>query len=100
MQYLQKMRLLLSRKDKKNLILLVIFSIIMALIESVGISAVMPFIHVATDFSVIQSNDYYIPDYICPNRTDSTTRATKKKIVEWVLSPILRVNLRSKLPLT
>lgn len=59
MNYLQKIRLLLSRRDKKNLILLVIFSIIMAFIESVGISAIMPFIDVATDFSAVQNNHYY-----------------------------------------
>lgn len=59
MQYLQKLRLLLSRKEKINLILLAFFSIAIALIESVAIAAIMPFVDMATNFSAIENNVYY-----------------------------------------
>jgi len=55
---LKKLRLLLSRRDKLFLLFLLLFSIIIALIETVGVSIIMPFIAVATDFSRIFSNKY------------------------------------------
>lgn len=55
----KKLTSLLTRHDKKFLILLVIFSIFIALIETVGIAAIMPFISVASNFEVIHSNHYY-----------------------------------------
>ena len=36
-----------------------IFSVFIALIETVGIAAIMPFISVASDFDVLESNSYY-----------------------------------------
>ena len=55
----RKLISLLTRHDKKFLILLAIFSIFIALIEMVGITAIMPFVSVASNFSLIESNHYY-----------------------------------------
>ncbi len=55
---INKLRSLLSRRDKLFLLFLLIFSIIIALIETAGISIIMPFIGIATDFSKIFSNEY------------------------------------------
>ncbi|MFW5607150.1 MAG: ABC transporter ATP-binding protein [Campylobacter hyointestinalis] len=55
----KKLNSLLTKNDKKFLFLLVVFSIFIALIETVGIAAIMPFISVASDFEVIQTNEYY-----------------------------------------
>jgi len=37
----------------------VLFSIFIAVIETIGVTAIMPFISVASDFSVVESNQYY-----------------------------------------
>ena len=50
---------LLSEKDKKVLIGLLIFSIFVSIIEVVGISAIVPFIGMVTDNEIIHSNQYY-----------------------------------------
>lgn len=54
-----KLSFLLQKRDKQFLIFLLIFSIIISLIETIGISAIMPFVAVATDFNLIQNNSYY-----------------------------------------
>jgi ATP-binding cassette subfamily B protein len=59
MKYIQQLHFLFDRKDKTNLLLLVLFSIFVSLMEAVGISIIMPFIDVATNFSTIESNKYY-----------------------------------------
>ncbi len=56
---IQKLRALLSRRDKLFLLFLLFFSILIALIETAGISIIMPFISVATDFSKVLSNKYF-----------------------------------------
>ena len=56
---ISKLSVLLHKKDKQFLIFLLFFSIIISLIETVGISVIMPFIAVATDFNLIQNNHYY-----------------------------------------
>ncbi len=43
----KKLNLLLTKHDKRFLGLLIVFSIFIALIETVGITAIMPFISVA-----------------------------------------------------
>jgi len=55
----KKLNSLLTKEDKKFLLFLILFSVIIALVETVGIAAIMPFISVATDFSLIESKDYY-----------------------------------------
>ncbi|NOQ29762.1 MAG: ATP-binding cassette domain-containing protein [Helicobacteraceae bacterium] len=60
---IQKLRSLLTRRDKQFLLGLFFFSIVISVIETVGISVIMPFIAVATDFTLIQNNEYYAKVY-------------------------------------
>ncbi len=55
----KKINALLTKHDKKFLFLLIIFSIFIAFIETIGIAAIMPFISIASDFNTIQENKYY-----------------------------------------
>jgi ATP-binding cassette, subfamily B, bacterial PglK len=59
LDYLQKLLNLLDKKDQSRLIWLVLFSVFISLIEAIGISAIMPFIDIASNFSNIHSNQYY-----------------------------------------
>ena len=63
MKYIQQLRFLFDKKDKVNLLILVLFSVFMSLMEAVGISIIMPFIDVATNFSTVTSNKYYSTIY-------------------------------------
>jgi len=56
---IKKLRSLLTRRDKQFLLGLFFFSIIISIIETAGISVIMPFIAVATDFNLIHTNEYY-----------------------------------------
>jgi len=56
---IKKLREILTKSDKKLLVLLMLFSLIISIIETVGISIIMPFIAIASDFSLIHSNEYY-----------------------------------------
>ena len=58
-----KLSILLSKEDKKYLLVLIVLSIIVSVIETVGITAIMPFISIASDFSVIHTNEYFIKIY-------------------------------------
>jgi ABC-type multidrug transport system fused ATPase/permease subunit len=55
----KKLGVILTKRDKRYLLSLFIFSLFITLIETVGISAIMPFISVASDFSLIETNRYY-----------------------------------------
>lgn len=57
--YIKRLNFILSKKDRKKLIWLFLFSIVVAIIETVGVSVIMPFISLASDFSLIESNQYY-----------------------------------------
>lgn len=57
--FVKKLLHLLSSSDKKYLWFLVIFSIFISLVETIGITAIMPFISIASDFSIIHSNEYF-----------------------------------------
>jgi len=59
MGIIRKLAALLTRRDKQFLLGLLFFSIVISVIETVGISAIMPFIAVASDFGSIQENQYY-----------------------------------------
>jgi len=50
---------LLTKRDKLLLLMLFLFSIFISLIETIGVSVIMPFIAVIIDFNLIQSNQYY-----------------------------------------
>ena len=56
---LKKINSLLSTHDKKFLIGLIFFSIFISLIETMAVSIIMPFISVASDFSLIETNFYF-----------------------------------------
>jgi len=59
MNYIQKLRSLLDKKDKRHLAWLILFSVFISVVETIGISAIMPFIDIATNFDNIHSNQYY-----------------------------------------
>ena len=56
---LKKIMEIISGEDKRTLLMLIPFALIIALIEMIGISAVMPFVHIATDINVVTTNPYY-----------------------------------------
>ena len=56
---IHKLRSLLTKRDKNFLLGLFFFSILISIIETIGISIIMPFIALATDFTLIHSNKYY-----------------------------------------
>lgn len=56
---LQRIRALTTKKEKKTIIGLIILSIFISAIETVGISAILPFISLANDFSLVTANKYY-----------------------------------------
>lgn len=59
MEYIKKLRFLLDKKNKWSLFRLVFFSVFISSIEVVGISAIMPFIDVATNLESVHENQYY-----------------------------------------
>lgn len=59
MNYIKKFKTLLDKKTTLNLLWLVLFSVFVSVVETVGISAIMPFIDVVTNFDVIHNNEYY-----------------------------------------
>ena len=61
--FILKIKTLLSFKDKKTLLILLIMSFFLSLIEIVGIAAIMPFISIASDPTLIHSNQYYSSMY-------------------------------------
>ncbi|MBL4710088.1 MAG: ABC transporter ATP-binding protein [Flavobacteriales bacterium] len=60
---IKKLRNLFTRKDKQFLVGLFFFSIVISVVETAGISVIMPFIAVATDFNLIHTNEYYSTVY-------------------------------------
>lgn len=57
--FFRKLFFLLSKSDKRFLGILLIFSIFVSLMETVGIAAIMPFISIASDFTIIHTNELY-----------------------------------------
>lgn len=57
--FFKKLGVILSKKDKTFLLLLLFFSIFIALIETFAISILMPFIAVSTNFNLIKTNKYF-----------------------------------------
>ena len=60
---IKKLNSLLTKRDKQYLLGLLIFSIFISLIETIGIGVIMPFISVASDFDKIESNKYILYIY-------------------------------------
>jgi len=57
-RYVNKLNFLLTSKDKRMLVILLIMSVVLSFVEVVGISAIMPFISVASNPELIYSNEY------------------------------------------
>ena len=56
--FFTKLFSILTRHDKKFLFVLVFISIIISLIEMIGVSAILPFINVSSNFDNIHSNTF------------------------------------------
>jgi len=63
MESLKRIFSLLETNSKKKLPFLIFLSIFISVIETIGISSIMPFIDVATNFAQIESNKYYFYIY-------------------------------------
>jgi len=57
-EYLTKLRVLLTRQNKIFLLWLLLLTIVLSLIETVGISAIMPFISVASNPDLVNTRYY------------------------------------------
>ena len=57
-EVLKKLHFLLTKRDRQYLIFLLIFSLFISLVETAGIGVIMPYISLASDFSIIHSNEY------------------------------------------
>jgi len=55
---IKKLNYILTKRDKHYLLFLLFFSIIVSVVEVVGVGIIMPFISVATDFNNIFNNRY------------------------------------------
>ncbi len=60
---LNKIKSLITKKDRKILFILLCMGLILSLIEIIGIAAIMPFINIVTDPSIIISNTYFNSSY-------------------------------------
>lgn len=69
---LNKLRSILSKKDKVTILVLIGMSILLSLIETIGITAVMPFISVASNPELIIENEYFNKIYIFLNFSNTT----------------------------
>ncbi len=61
---ISKLRALLTKRDKQFLLVLLVFSIFISVIETVGIGIIMPFINLASDFTLVQNNEYLRKAYM------------------------------------
>ncbi|PZT48422.1 ABC transporter ATP-binding protein [Helicobacter valdiviensis] len=56
---ISQLKIILSKKDRRYVFFLLFMSLVISLIELVGISAIAPFISIASDFSLITSKPYF-----------------------------------------
>ena len=68
---IKKLNFLLTRSDKKFLVILLFMSLLLSVIETIGITAIMPFISIASNPELIYSNEYYKIAYDFFNITSS-----------------------------
>jgi len=54
-----RIKKLLSKKDKQKVLYLLLFSFLISIIEVVGVSAIMPFVSLASDFTLVETNKYF-----------------------------------------
>jgi ATP-binding cassette, subfamily B, bacterial PglK len=62
--FFTKLFSILTKHDKKFLILLIFASVFISLIEMIGVTAILPFISIASDFSHIHTNPYLEKIYL------------------------------------
>lgn len=55
---ISRLRVLLSGKEKRQLLLLLFFQVAVALLETAGIASIMPFVTVLTDPTIVERNHY------------------------------------------
>jgi len=60
---IKKINALLSLKDKKLLLILLLMSVVLSIIETIGITAIMPFISISANPDLILNNHYYFIVY-------------------------------------
>lgn len=58
-KFIHQLNSVLESKDKTRLIYLFLFTLLIALIETVGVTILMPYISLANNFNIIESNQYY-----------------------------------------
>ena len=56
---LKKINAILTKEDKKLIGYLIGFSLIISIVETLGVSIIMPFISLATNFELVETNKYY-----------------------------------------
>ena len=56
---IKKLNSILTKRDKHYLLFLLVFSILVSLVEVIGVGIIMPFIKVASDFNVVFENKYF-----------------------------------------
>jgi len=59
MKYFRKVHSLLEKRQRNLFLWLLILSVFISIIETAGISAIMPFIDIVINFEKIQNNQYY-----------------------------------------
>lgn len=57
--FLDKLNNILTSDDKRYLLYLFVFTIFIAIIETAGVSVIIPFMSMASDMSIIDSSPYY-----------------------------------------
>jgi len=58
-EFIYQLNFVLDSKDKSRLIYLFLFTLLIALIETVGVTILMPYISLANNFTLVESNHYY-----------------------------------------
>ena len=56
---IKKLNSILTKRDKQYLLFLLFFSVLVSIVEVVGVGIIMPFIKVASDFNVVFENKYF-----------------------------------------
>ena len=56
---LYRLNFLLTKRDKQYFVFLLLFSIFISLIETIGIGVIMPFISVSSNFELIHQKEYF-----------------------------------------
>jgi len=69
---LKKLKSILTKQDKISIIILIFMSILLSFIETIGITAIMPFISIASNPKLITSNKYFDIAYLFFNFSNTS----------------------------